>query len=36
MRVILPAPFDRDAEAQPLDLQAAAQAGAAPGELRKD
>jgi hypothetical protein len=36
MRVILPAPFDRDAAQPPLDLSAAAQAGAAPGELRKD
>ncbi len=36
MRIILPAPFDRDAAAPPLDLQAAAQAGAAPGEPRKD
>jgi hypothetical protein len=36
MRVILPAPFDRDAAAQPLDLQAAAQTGSTPGEPRKD
>jgi hypothetical protein len=36
MRVILPAPFDRDAETQPLDLQAAAQAGSTSGEARKD
>jgi hypothetical protein len=36
MRVILPAPFDRDAEAQPLDLQTAAQASSASSEPRKD